>query len=172
MNPTRHLLFGFSLVDLMIALAVVAVLLALALPSDRDSTIRAKVAEALRVAVDAELAVAETCRSDGTRTVDSNDDAGYSFTKSSDPDSYVADVQVLADCPSGTMGIIVTTKNTGAEFEPVILLTSDGRFTPVGLNVDTGNGRINWYCSGLSASPAHLPSGCRITPKLPGREEI
>ncbi|NNK52653.1 MAG: prepilin-type N-terminal cleavage/methylation domain-containing protein, partial [Xanthomonadales bacterium] len=55
---------GFTLIELMIVIAIVAILLALALPAYQDYTIRAKVTEGLSVAASPKLAVSETCQSD------------------------------------------------------------------------------------------------------------
>ncbi|MCU0988587.1 MAG: hypothetical protein MUE63_03100 [Xanthomonadales bacterium] len=107
----------------------------------------------------------ETCQSDPSAEVQSNADAGYSFAESGAADSYVADVQVLADCAAGVMVVGVQTKNTGADFDPVILLTTDGLFVPVALLGPQRSGSVNWQCWAYAGSNAHLPSGCRMSPK-------
>jgi type IV pilus assembly protein PilA len=57
---------GFTLIELMIVIAIIAVLLSLALPSYQDFTIRSKVTEGLSIASAAKVAVTETCMTDPT----------------------------------------------------------------------------------------------------------
>ena len=171
MTTPRHRTTGFTLIELMIVIAIIAVVLAIALPVYQDYTIRSKVTEGLSVAAAAKLAVAETCQSDPAASVQSNADAGYSFIESSAPDSYVADVQVLADCASGTMLVGVQTKNTGAQIDPVILLTTNSLFVPVAM-LNRRPGSINWHCWGYAGSKAHLPAGCRMSTKRFGDQVI
>lgn len=152
----------------MIVLAIVAIVLTTAIPVYQNYAIRARATEGLSLAAAAKLAVAESCQSQPARVVRSNADTDYSFTESMAPDSYVADIRILADCASGAMWVGVRTKNTGARVDPVFLLTTNGLLRPVRLG-ESGDyaGAVGWDCWGLAASAAHLPSGCR-----PSRERF
>ena len=148
MKNMKRVSKGFTLIELMIVIAIIAILLALALPAYQDYTIRSKVTEGLSVGASAKLAVSETCQSEDASVFNpTNTNSGYNWTTDS---AYVDDVQIGGTCLAPT--VTVTTFNTGADTDVVLLLT--GGYT-------VGEGRISWDCSSTAGNAEHIPSTCR-----------
>jgi type IV pilus assembly protein PilA len=64
---------GFTLIELMIVVAIIGILAAMAIPAYQDYTIRAQVAEGMSLAAGAKIAVAEDFLNEGRPPVDRTD---------------------------------------------------------------------------------------------------
>ncbi|SFK41573.1 pilin [Lysobacter sp. cf310] len=134
---------GFTLIELMIVIAILGILIAIALPAYQDYSIRTKNAECLNVSAAAKLAVSETAQDRGSLSLVSSTNTGYTFEAS----DYCASV-VVAN--GGT--ITATTKSTGANVQAIFSLIPTG-----------AQGRIDWECKNTAANvpPSQLPAECR-----------
>jgi type IV pilus assembly protein PilA len=139
----RNLQKGFTLIELMIVVAIIGILAAIALPAYQDYTIRAKVTEGIGMASAAKLAVAETAATTGLGSV-TQSNSGYTFPGT----TYVASVTI-----ANGGEITVTTRATGATTEPVVKLKP----TAGALLSDP----ITWVCSTPTGSKNHVPAICR-----------
>ena len=137
---------GFTLIELMIVVAIIGILAAIAIPAYQDYTIRAQVSEGLNLSGAAKAAVTEYYQDQGTFPSD-NTTAGLELATNI-TGKYVTQVQV-----SGAGLIQVTYGNDANANIAGAILT----MTP------TDNaGSVSWACTGdLTLVPKWLPAACR-----------
>jgi len=148
---------GFTLIELMIVIAIIGILAAIAIPAYQDYTVRSKVSEGLNLAGAAKLAVAETYDSEGRFMAAANASYGLPVAASI-KGNYVSAI-TIADT-AGSISILY--KASGVGGNP----TANGR--TIVLDPSTANaGSLVWVCDDTGSAtdgtmPAkYRPSECR-----------
>lgn len=131
---------GFTLIELMIVVAIIGILAAVALPAYQDYTVRAKVSELMLAAGAFKSSIAEKAVSDGAIT-----NAGLGLT--------VTAVGKITGGSVSNGGVIVVAGSTAA--------TSVGQTVTIVLtpSLSTGTGTVLWTCTGTPSK--FVPAECR-----------
>jgi type IV pilus assembly protein PilA len=138
---------GFTLIELMIVVAIIGILAAIAIPAYQDYTIRAKVSEPMTFLDAAKVSVAEYYQSQGYMP-DSTTAAGVRDSSS----QYIASV-LYAFTSSTESKITLTVQDlaTGLDGKTIVLTGT----------ADAATGIITWDCSNGTLDDKYMPANCR-----------
>ena len=148
MQIKRSIQKGFTLIELMIVVAIIGILAAVALPAYQDYTTRAKVSEVVLAASSARTNLAE---------IVSTNNLGFPLTA-----SYTAPAQSSKYVKAVTYASTVSTTGVvSVEAQGDTNIT--GKFLTLTGTADA-NGQVTWVCGAPTTSPIlpkYMPASCR-----------
>ena len=159
----RSMQKGFTLIELMIVVAIIGILAAVALPAYQDYTIRAKVSEVILAASACRTSITETIQTTSSTTLPAANgwgcEANTAGTVGSEPTKYVLSV-VTTDAGQIT---VTTTANTSlsAAASKTITMTPYKSDTVAITNADVNIPVYKWICNVGTMSPKYVPGSCR-----------
>lgn len=146
---------GFTLIELMIVIAIIGILAAIAIPAYQDYTTRAKVTEMLSVASSAKTSISEGFQSGGITGLNAVvADINNRNTQATNTSKYVAKVAATAD--TGVITITSSRDNSlpsTAQAKTIVLTPYQGTAGLSNTTVSTG-APLQWACSSQGTTTA------------------
>ena len=146
----KNIQTGFTLIELMIVVAIIGILAAIAIPSYQDYTAKAQVSEAMTLTSGMKTPIAEYISDSGVLP------ASISSITSSTSGTYVSSIAMTGNATTVTIDAVFPSSGVSGAFigQTFVLMTTDGGGT--------------WHCGESAVTAArnsidskYLPAGCK-----------
>ncbi len=138
---------GFTLIELMIVVAIIGILAAVAIPAYQDYIARAQVSEAVSLTASGKTPMAEYYNDKGLWPATASDVMGTVSGK------YVSSITISTGASLTTSTLELTAKMKGSGVNSALIDKT--------LILSTADGGKSWTCTGGDIDSKHRPAACR-----------
>ena len=146
---------GFTLIELMIVIAIIGILAAIAIPAYQDYIARAQASEALTLASGLKTPVSDLYGQNGTCPVNTSAAVDGIPVKTAVTGKYISSVETKANAATGKCDIVATFINSTG-------VSAGLKNQTITLTGDFTGGTANWSCTS-TANQKYLPKACTGT---------